>query len=275
MVVLMLLTIVASICVAWLQNIFGNDMPYWVLMISQGAISIGTFLVASFVGVFGVERKWCGHDFEWSFDMVYAIMGIVLITISGAIVEWASFANLQMLSWSQFEWLKSCDFSDNTLTIRMLSTITVAHTLAAIIVVVILPAVCEEFFFRGVVLRGMYASTGSGTLAVLSSAVFFSMLHMDVNGFLPRIVLGIVLGILFIQTRNIIYPIVAHAFNNGMVLYMCATSSEPIENILSAEPTNPGAFSPILSVVLFIWLAQFMNHYLGVKEAYKRLRRRK
>jgi len=148
------------------------------------------------------------------------------------------------------------------------------HTIIAVVVVAILPAICEEFFFRGVILRGLLSSIGNKTIAICSSALFFSMLHMDVNGFLPRIVLGIILGILYVQSKGIFQPIMAHAFNNGLVIISCALSAEPIEKILSAEPTNPGPLNPILSVILIIWLLQFMNSYQKMKIIIDRLLRK-
>jgi hypothetical protein len=38
---------------------------------------------------------------------------------------------------------------------------------------------------------------------------------MDVYGFLPRFLLGVLLGYLFVWTGSLWVPIVAHAFNNG------------------------------------------------------------
>ena len=271
---LMLLTILASILITKIDTIYHSDIPYSVLMTSQAAISIGTFLVASMVAVFVAERKVCGADLNWSVDIIYTLMAMGVIFISQALVEWASFANWQLLSLPQLDWLKNYDFTNYSLTARMLSTDTPMHTIIAVVVVAILPAICEEFFFRGVILRGLLSSIGNKTIAICSSALFFSMLHMDVNGFLPRIVLGIILGILYVQSKGIFQPIMAHAFNNGLVIISCALSAEPIEKILSAELTNPGPLNPILSVILIIWLLQFMNSYQKMKIIIDRLLRK-
>ena len=97
----------------------------------------------------------------------------------------------------------------------------------------IVPAICEEIFFRGC-LQTMATNVLKKThVAVILIAAVFSILHGDVFNFLPRFVLGIFLGYLFVYTKNILFPIVAHCLHNSCVVLLSSYSafSEEIETI--------------------------------------------
>jgi membrane protease YdiL (CAAX protease family) len=53
-------------------------------------------------------------------------------------------------------------------------------------------------------------------VAMLVSSVVFSAAHFQFEGFLPRMLLGFLLGWLYWKTRNFWVPVAGHFFNNGM-----------------------------------------------------------
>lgn len=57
-------------------------------------------------------------------------------------------------------------------------------------------------------------------VAIWISAIIFSAIHLQFEGFLPRMVLGIVLGYLYHWTGNLWVPMLAHAFNNGIQIVL-------------------------------------------------------
>lgn len=84
----------------------------------------------------------------------------------------------------------------------------------------LIPAVCEEMLFRGA-LQPLFTSRWGIHLGILATAVIFSAFHFDFFGFLPRFVMGVMLGYLFVFTGNLWVNIVAHLTNNGfIVLYV-------------------------------------------------------
>ncbi len=82
----------------------------------------------------------------------------------------------------------------------------------------ILPAICEEIFFRGFMQTVAINVFKNKLTAVIVTAVIFSILHGDMFNFIPRFVLGIFLGGLFIYTQNIWFSIIAHTFHNSTVV---------------------------------------------------------
>jgi len=78
----------------------------------------------------------------------------------------------------------------------------------------IIPAVVEELLFRGTVCRSLTVY-GKGT-AVVISAVLFSLMHANIEQLLYTFIAGLFLGWLYVESKNIIYPILLHFINNGI-----------------------------------------------------------
>ena len=88
---------------------------------------------------------------------------------------------------------------------------------AALKVVVMAPVI-EELIFRGVIMHGLMRNYSKFT-AVVVSALMFALFHLNPWQFPATFILGIVLGILMLRTRNIYLCILGHAINNGLVLF--------------------------------------------------------
>lgn len=87
-------------------------------------------------------------------------------------------------------------------------------------------AIFEEYVFRRTLIPALENRGFSPIAAVFASALVFGLSHLPndlLNGnipytiehFLSVFVLGLILGISFIQTRHVIYPIFLHGFYNG------------------------------------------------------------
>ena len=93
---------------------------------------------------------------------------------------------------------------------------TVGHLILCIVILGIVPAVCEEFMFRGVVLNGLRER--GMWFAVLYSAMCFSLMHCSLQQLPYTFVLGFVVGIVVFCTRSIWLGMIIHALNNITVL---------------------------------------------------------
>ncbi|MCL2683290.1 MAG: CPBP family intramembrane metalloprotease [Bacteroidales bacterium] len=104
------------------------------------------------------------------------------------------------------------------LTLRMLSGTSFMDLMSALLVMAVIPAICEEVFFRGVVLNNLMKRTSKLHLSVWLSAIFFSFVHFQFFGFLPRVVLGAFLGYAFVLSKSLWLPIVLHFLNNAIAV---------------------------------------------------------
>ncbi|KAI5065751.1 hypothetical protein GOP47_0018375 [Adiantum capillus-veneris] len=91
----------------------------------------------------------------------------------------------------------------------------IASVLYAIVVSVCCP-IWEEVIFRGFLLPSltrylpMWAS-------IFVSAIFFGLAHFNVQRMLPLTFLGLVMGIMFVRSRNLLSSMLLHSLWNGFV----------------------------------------------------------
>ena len=86
-----------------------------------------------------------------------------------------------------------------------------------ILILAILPAIGEELTFRGV-LQSFFRRNKH--VAVWLTAIIFSFIHFQFYGFIPRMLLGALLGYALVWTDNLIYSITMHATNNTMAVLL-------------------------------------------------------
>ena len=84
-----------------------------------------------------------------------------------------------------------------------------------LLLIALLPAVCEELLFRGFLLSGLTASARKWS-AILASAAVFGVFHFFVFKFPVTVALGVVLAYLCWQSCSIVPGVVAHALHNGI-----------------------------------------------------------
>ena len=90
-----------------------------------------------------------------------------------------------------------------------------------ILAVALVPAVCEEMFFRGLLQSFFMPRLKHDHLTVWLVALLFAIVHFQFEGVLARIFLGALLGYLYLYTRSLWIPIGVHFLNNAaaVVLY--------------------------------------------------------
>ena len=148
-------------------------------------------------------------------------------------------------------WMKEKEASAQLLTESFLRMDTIQSLVFNIFMIGILPAIGEELIFRGVLQRLFAEWTKNIHWGIIIAAFLFSAMHFQFYGFLPRLMLGILLGYLFYWSGSIWVPIVGHFVNNtaAVVLYYFYADqmTENIENFGASQ----GSFGVlVLSIVI-------------------------
>jgi len=81
----------------------------------------------------------------------------------------------------------------------------------------IIPAICEELFFRGFLLRGLRSSIGTAS-AVVISGIVFAVFHFFIFKFVATAMLGIILGSLCWRSKSIWPSMISHALHNALMV---------------------------------------------------------
>lgn len=187
--------------------------------------SLGMFLVPALV-----FTRSLGLDFKTYVPVKIKVywpfwfLGIALLIVSNPIIAWLYQVN-QLLSfpasYAEFEAsLKAMEASASALTKVMITAHDIPSLMLNIFVVALMPAICEEVFFRGVMQQYLRISIGNASLAIFLTAIIFSGFHGQFYGFLPRVMLGGLLGYIYNYTGNIKVPILIHFINNATAVIL-------------------------------------------------------
>lgn len=114
------------------------------------------------------------------------------------------------------QWMQQSEDQTNELTEAFLNVNSLGGLFGNLLIIALLAALGEELLFRGVLVQLILNKSKSIHLAVWISAILFSALHMQFYGFLPRMILGVLFGYIFVWTSNLWIPIILHFVFNGI-----------------------------------------------------------
>jgi sodium transport system permease protein len=103
-----------------------------------------------------------------------------------------------------------------------------ADLVLSVLVIAILPAACEEFVFRGVLLTSLARWLGSAAAVVLSAAAF-GLVHFDPVRPVFAFVLGVALGILRVRSDSLRHTAIVHGTFNTLTLFIAPLVDDPSE----------------------------------------------
>ncbi len=98
----------------------------------------------------------------------------------------------------------------------------------------LIPAIAEEFFFRGFVLSAL-GTRMHASRAIVYSAVLFGLFHvingslLSIERFLPTALLGLALALLAIRSGALWPGILLHAIHNGLVFWLTRFTEQELE----------------------------------------------
>ncbi len=113
------------------------------------------------------------------------------------------------------EWIKASEKNAMRITEALLDMNSTGELFYNLLIIAVLPALGEEFLFRGILQKLFKEMTQNIHVAILITSVIFSAIHMQFYGFLPRMMLGVLFGYLLHWTGSIWVPVFAHFINNG------------------------------------------------------------
>jgi len=112
-------------------------------------------------------------------------------------------------------WMKVKEMQAGELTDIFLKTSTISGLMINLLVIALVPAIGEELLFRATGINLIKELTRNVHVAVLVTAFLFAFLHFQFLSFLPRFLLGLLLGYLYVISQSLWVPIFAHFVNNA------------------------------------------------------------
>lgn len=169
-------------------------------------------------------------------------MGGALATINDLIPVSAAFRRQAL------EWEKS--YRD-----AMLSMATMKNAgdyVVSLLTIALAPAIFEEALFRGTLQRILTGWTGNAILGILISSILFSAIHGSYFGFLPRIGLGAILGLVYYYTTSLKLAMWLHFLNNAVVVTVLFWYQQTGRSMEKAMEENMPIWVGLLSLLVLV-----------------------
>jgi membrane protease YdiL (CAAX protease family) len=155
-------------------------------------------------------------------------------------------------------WMKNSENEANALTEAFLNTGSFQGLLVNILMIGVLTAIGEELIFRGILQKLFISWTKNVHVGIIITALVFSFIHFQFYGFLPRFLLGVMFGYLFVWSGSIWVPVFVHFINNTTIvivgfLYARGIITTDIDNFGStADPLILLCSFVFVSTLIFI-----------------------
>jgi len=136
-----------------------------------------------------------------------------------------------------------------------------------VFVVAVIPAICEETFFRGFIQKS-FEFKFKPYAAILLTGIFFGIYHFNPYQVFPLIALGVYFGYAAYKTNSIFVPILLHFLNNFLaVLMYFSLGKEEISTPVSVtfNDFKVSAFTFVGFLIPFILIVFFTNRLISKK----------
>ena len=133
----------------------------------------------------------------------------ILLAIGGAVAMWFFSDPLGRLLPEPGEMIK-----------QLLESMTQGNMILNFISVCIFAPFFEEWLCRGMVLRGLLGSNVKPAWAIVISALFFALIHMNPWQALPAFVIGSMMGYVYYRTGSLKLTMLMHFTNNFLSLVL-------------------------------------------------------
>jgi hypothetical protein len=189
----------------------------------------------------------------------FYLLAVLLLLVAFPLEGWLGEVNRQF---RLPVWMNQLEKDNDRQIAAFLRTDSVFGMVINLVVVAALPALFEEVCFRGALQRILISIFKNPWTGIVVTGILFSAFHMQFQGFLPRMFLGILLGASCWYSGSLWTSIIAHFVYNG--IQVVAVSFYPA--ILTENPSVP-SYTVLISMVIVVGLLYWMRRVSTVTYA--------
>jgi len=186
------------------------------IYLTQAISSIVMFGGIAYLGIRLTEKtnpfKACALDVRLTLKQVAIIIAAILVV--QPLIELLQHWN-EMIDFGPY--FAMMDEQASRLTNLLLSDMSFGRLMVNLLVIALIPAFVEEFLFRGWLQRRL-ERTINFHVAVWVTALVFSLVHLQMSGFIPRMFLGAMLGYSYHYTKTLWGSVLMHFVNNAFAV---------------------------------------------------------
>ena len=202
---------------------------------------------------------------------VIALLGVVamftVLPFNSLVTEWNESFTLPESMAGLEEYFRMVQDMADDLMKKFLDVETVGGLVTNILMIAALAAIGEELLFRSVIQPFMIRICRNAFVGILVTSVLFSAMHFEFYGFIPRIILGIMLGYMFYITGSIWSSMLMHFVNNATIVVLYYLNFNKIieldvENFGSSENVFMIIGSVVVTLAIFVVYRRFIKRNL-------------
>jgi membrane protease YdiL (CAAX protease family) len=206
---------------------------------------------------------------NWRFPLILLLVVFFIMLISSPLMEMLIHFNQKMVLPQALKglekWMRSMEDTAGQQTEILLQMKSPLSFLVNLLMIAILPAVAEEFLFRGCFQQIFTGWTKSIHWGVWISAALFSAIHFQFFGFLPRMLLGVFFGYFAAWSGSIWPGVLGHFLNNGTALVVSYLYQLKMIKVNPDEQQmfdwKSYTFSILLTLILFLVYKKLTQAY--------------
>ena len=237
-----------------------------ILRISQISSQLFTFVLPPLLYACLVKEKPMKSLSFCKTPLPYFIIGFVMMyaitPLNNIFSVWNAGLELPESMAALEEMMKNLQESATQLTDKMLNISDISGLIINLFMIAGLAAFGEELLFRSLLQPFLIKICKNAHLGIFLASAIFSFIHFEFYGFLPRLVLGLLLGYMFFYSKSIWVPMLMHFANNATAVVIYYLNNKGITNIDVEGPTETNIVYVLLSIVamtVLFWLAIRIN----------------
>lgn len=200
-------------------NFLGSILLYF-----APAVLFSAIISPDFRGYLGFKKITTIKILPW-----IILLGVAMIFVLPYISEWlqkTGFGNLADELQKQRQELEAVYFRERTGWSLLRNALLMA----------LVPALCEEVFFRGALQRLLYAISRHKWIAIIITSVLFGLVHNSIYNFLPIFIASIILGYVYFETGSLWISILLHFIYNLAQVVVVHISTPEKETVTDSLP---------------------------------------
>lgn len=225
-----------------------------VLLFILPAIVAAYLFSRTTLGYFGLNKAPSGTVLL----MILLIMMVSLPLING-MVTLNEMMKLPAAFSGMEQWMKDAEDQAARITETFLDVHSIGGLAVNMLMIAIIPAIGEELLFRGLFQRLFGEWFKNIHVAIFLSAFLFGAVHLQFYGLLPRMMLGVMFGYLYLWTGTLWAPVFAHFINNGAAVLVSFLSNT---KVIHADYEKFGSTNNIFLLITSMLLTGFLLYWI-------------
>jgi membrane protease YdiL (CAAX protease family) len=248
-----------------------NPITISVLKLIQTISEIGTFILPALFLAYAFDNSASHYlRLDKKADGISVVAVFAMLIAAVPVINFLGELNSRMVlpDWlaGLEQQIKASEEEAGKLTEKFLQINSVMQFIYAMVMIAVLPALGEELLFRGILQRIFSEWSRNKHTGVWATAILFSAMHMQFYGFVPRMLLGVMLGYLYFWSGSLWLPILAHFINNGAAVIATYLYRQ---HSISVNPDTIGTEQDYLSLLISVVLTAALLWFIYRRERFR------